>query len=176
MIHAKIKTVVFLLFPALLLLAISLTPAGAKPPARRGWDNSGSHCVPVGGSVITNFGAFANDPTTTLGPATGDLRGAVSGSLTGPPQTSGGHVIFQIQHHWVTETGDLLSFDPATATTLPLSQTLFAIITYPAHLKGGTGKFAGATGDINFIGEVDQNAGTALRYVGTVCFADPNNQ
>jgi hypothetical protein len=175
MIRTKTKTIAFLLSPAVLLLAFSLIPAGAKSPAGRGWDTSSSHCVPVGGSVVTNFGAFASDPNTTLGTATGDLRGAVSGSLLSAPQTSNGHVNFQIQHHWVTETGDTLTFDPATLTAQSLSQTLFAILTYPAHLKGGTGRFAGASGDLNFIGEVDVNAGTALRYTGTVCFADPDN-
>jgi len=78
-------------------------------------------------------------------------------------------------HHWVTESGDTLSFDQATATTLPLSQTsptLFAVLTYPVHITGGTGKFAGATGDITNIGEVDLVKGTVFRYSGQVCFAD----
>ena len=37
--------------------------------------NAQPHCTPVGGSVMTNF----ITPDTTLGTATGDLRGAVSG-------------------------------------------------------------------------------------------------
>lgn len=85
------------------------------------------HCVPVGGTVMTNFGAI--DPlTNTLGPATGDLRGAVSATLLGAPQPSaGGTVAFHVQHHWVTESGDTITVDPAVATAAPLSQTLFAI-------------------------------------------------
>jgi hypothetical protein len=73
------------------------------------------------------------------------LRGAVSGTLLGPPQLVSGTVVFHVQHHWVTESGDMLTFDPAVATTAPISQTLFAVITYPVQVTGGTGKFAGAT-------------------------------
>jgi hypothetical protein len=130
------------------------------------------HCVPVGGMVMTNFGAI--DANTTMGIATGDLRGAVSGTLLGAPQPgAGGTLVFHVQHHWVTESGDTLTFDPAVATTAPLSQTLFAVITYPVHITGGTGKFAGAIGDIKNIGEVDLAAqATIFRYSGQVCFAE----
>jgi len=122
---------------------------------------------------MTNFGAI--DPlTNTLGPASGDLRGAVSATLLGAPQPgAGGTIVFHVQHHWVTESGDTILFDPAVATTAPLSQTLFAVITYTAHITGGTGKFAGATGDLTFIGEVDLGAkATAFRYSGQVCLAE----
>ena len=119
---------------------------------------------------MTNFGAI--DANTTMGIATGDLRGAVSGTLLGPPQLVSGTVVFHVQHHWVTESGDMLTFDPAVATTAPISQTLFAVITYPVHVTGGTGKFAGATGDITNIGEADLIAGTVFRYSGQVCFAE----
>jgi hypothetical protein len=129
------------------------------------------HCTLVGGSIMTNFGAI--DQNTTMGTATGDLRGAVSGTLLGQPQQVGNTVVFHVQHHWVTESGDTLNFDQATATTVPLSQTLFAILTYPLHLTGGTGRFASATGDMNAIGEVDLSAGTVFRYSGQVCFAAP---
>jgi hypothetical protein len=63
----------------------------------------------------------------------------------------------------------------AAANTVLLSQTPFAIVTYPLHLTGGTGRFAGATGDMNAIGEVDLVKGTVFRYGGQVCFADPGN-
>jgi hypothetical protein len=108
-----------------------------------------------------------------MGTATGDLRGAVSGTILGAPHPGAGNtLVFHVQHHWVTESGDTLTFDPAVATTTPLSQTLFAIITYPVHLTGGTGKFAGATGDFTNIGEVDLVKGTVFRYSGQVCFAE----
>lgn len=119
---------------------------------------------------MTNF----INSNTTLGTATGDLQGAVGASLLGSPQPGpGGTVVFHVQHHWVTDAGETLTMDPAIATTQPLSQTLFAVVTYPLHVSGGTGRFAGATGDITNIGEVDlsKNA-TVFRYTGQVCFAE----
>ena len=150
-------------------MALFSGPSPAPKAAPRS-TASERHCVPVGGTVMTNFGAI--DANTTMGMATGDLRGAVSGTLLGPPQLVSGTVVFHVQHHWVTESGDMLTFDPAVATTAPISQTLFAVITYPVHVTGGTGKFAGATGDITNIGEVDLIAGTVFRYSGQVCFAE----
>ena len=170
MIRMKLSTISLLLTPALLLVALSLASAGSHPSASRGWNNPDRTCVPVGGTSLTNFGAISS--TTTLGPVTGDLRGAVAASLLGSPVTSGSNVLFTVQHHWVTESGDTLFFDTATVKTVPLSQTRFAIVDYPVHLKGGTGKFAGATGDFNSLGEVDLNDGNVLRYFGKVCFAD----
>jgi len=158
-----------ILVPAFIGSSGSHPAAKAQPHP----DLPGGHCTHVGGSIITNFGAV--DPNTTLGPATGDLRGAVAATLLTPPQSGpNGTVIFHVQHHWVTESGDIILFDPATATTAPLSQTRFAIISYPAHVSGGTGKFAGATGDLTAFGEADLQAGTALRYSGQVCFAEPD--
>ena len=53
---------------------------------------------------------------------------------------------------------------------MPLSQTRYAVIRYPVHINGGTGKFANARGDMNNIGEVDLGSGqTVFRYSGTVC-------
>ena len=155
------------------LFSALLASSGSRPAKARREHVSGGKCIHVGGSIITNFAVV--DPNTTLGPATGDLRGAVAATLLTPPQPgSGGTVLFNVQHHWVTESGDNIYFDKAVATTLPLSQSRFAIINYPAHIDGGTGKFAGATGDLTNIGEADLQAGTAFRYSGQVCFADPD--
>jgi hypothetical protein len=172
----RITRIAFLVSIAILLFSFVASSGGrgpavphpqSEPPDR--------HCTPVGGTVMTNFGAI--DQNTTMGTATGDLRGAVSGTLLGAPQPGAGStLVFHVQHHWVTESGDTLSFDPATATTVPLSQTLFAVVTYPLHLTGGTGRFAGATGDLNTIGEVDLVKGTVFRYSGQVCFAAADNQ
>jgi hypothetical protein len=52
----------------------------------------------------------------------------------------------------------------------PWPPGLYAIITYPVHLSGGTGKVAHVTGDFNSIGEVDLNSGQiVLRYSGQLC-------
>lgn len=154
------------------LLSAFLGSSGSHPAAKAQPQSvSGGNCIRVGGSIITNFGAV--DANTTLGPATGDLHGAVAASLLTPPQPGpGGTVLFNVQHHWVTESGDNIYFDHAVATTLPLSQTRFAVVSYPVHIVGGTGKFAGATGNLTFWGEADLVAGTAFRYSGEVCFAD----
>jgi len=170
MTFARIARIAFLISIAVLLFAFIASSGGHRAAAAQpSSERSEGHCKPVGGMILTNFGAI--DQYTTMGVATGDLRGAVSGTLLGQPLQTGTTVVFHIQHHWVTESGDTLFFDPATATTVPLSQTLFAIVTYPLHLTGGTGRFAGATGDMNAIGEVDLSAGTVFRYSGQVCFA-----
>ena len=152
-----------------------LASSGGHPAAKAQPHNMNSdrHCKSVGGSIITNFGAV--DQYTTLGPATGDLGGAVAATLTQPPAAGPqGTVIFHIQHHWVTNSGDNIFFDPAIATTQPISLNLFAVITYHVNISGGTGKFAGATGELDNIGEADLVRGTAFRYSGQVCFADPD--
>lgn len=166
---ARYALVVMTVFVPLLAVLSAASPTPRPVPPTGAADR---HCVPVGGMLMTNFGAI--DANTTMGMATGDLRGAVSGTLLGAPQPGAGNtLVFHVQHHWVTESGDTLTFDPATATTVPLSQTLFAILTYPVHMTGGTGKFAGATGDLTNIGEVDlKAAATVFRYSGQVCFAD----
>ena len=94
--------------------------------------------------------------------------------------------MFTVQHHIVTDEGDFVSADEAQATAMPVKDAphpLFAIVTYPVDITGGTGKFVGATGDITNIGEVSVpnfasneplNGGTLiLRYSGQICFATP---
>lgn len=159
------------------IAAVVLLPSAGSSPNSLSFaqsTNAAPHCSPIGGMLMTNFGAI--DPSTTMGTATGELRGAVSASILGSPQPGAGNtVVFHVQHHWVTESGDTLNLDPADVTTMPISQTLFAVVTDHVHLAGGTGKFSGATGDIDFIGEVDLATGTVFRYSGQVCFAAPGN-
>jgi hypothetical protein len=127
-------------------------------------------CHAVGGMLMTNLGAV--DASTTMGPATGDLQGAVGATILSS-EVVGNNLVFHVQHHWVTESGDTLSFDPATATTTSVGPGLYAVVTYPVHLAGGTGKFARVTGDFNNIGEVDLNsAQLVLRYSGQLCSPD----
>ena len=172
----KLLSTALVLSSSFLLLAF--VPAKGNPKAAPPASSSGDerHCVPVGGMVMTNFGAI--DQATTLGYATGDLKGAVGATLLGNPQPGpGGTFIFRVQHHWVTESGDAINVDPAIATTVPIpnSSTLFAVVTYPIRITGGTGKFAGATGNLTNIGEADLVKGTVFRYSGQVCFADPED-
>ena len=92
------------------------------------------HCTPAGGMLMTNLGAV--DPATTMGVATGDLKGAVGATILST-EVNGNMLIFHVQHLWVTESGDTLAFDPATATTTPVAPGLYAVVSYPVHLKGG---------------------------------------
>jgi hypothetical protein len=115
------------------------------------------------------------DPSTTLGLATGDLKGAVTAAILSVTQNSDGTVSFAVQHHLVTESGDSISFSRATAVSMPLSATRYAVISYPVHINGGTGKYANARGELDSIGEVDLGSGqTVFRYSGTVCLVTGN--
>ena len=143
------------------LMGMVVGGAAAQKSTRR------QTCQSVGGMLMTNLGAI--DASTTMGPVTGDLKGSVSGTVLST-EVIGNNLVFHIQHHWVTESGDTLSFDPATATTTAVAAGLYAIITYPVHLTGGTGKFAHTIGDLTSIGEVDLNSGQiVLRYSGKIC-------
>jgi len=129
-----------------------------------------AQCRQVGGAVITNFGGV--DANTTLGPASGDLSGAVAASIIGVAPGANGTTVFTVQHHWVTDAGHAIFFKVAEATVAPVAPGVFGVVSYEAVLKGGTGKFTGATGTLHFTGEADLNAGTiALRYNGRVCLA-----
>jgi hypothetical protein len=120
--------------------------------------------------LMTNLGAV--DEATTMGPVTGDLKGAVGATIL-DTESNGNKLVFHVQHHWVTEAGDTLTFSPATATTTQVAAGLYAVVTYPVHLTGGTGRYAHATGDFNAIGEADLNSGQiVLRYSGQLCFAN----
>ena len=131
------------------------------------------HCTPAGGMLMTNLGAV--DAATTMGVATGDLKGAVGATILSMERTGKTTLILHVQHHWVTESGDTLFFAPATATTTLVGPDLYAMVTYPVHLNGGTGKFAGATGDITNIGEADLGTGRVVtRYIGQICYAGGN--
>jgi hypothetical protein len=128
------------------------------------------HCTPVGGSVMTNFITGA----TTLGTATGDLGGAVSASLLGITTAADGTVVFSIQHHWTTDAGDTLEIALAHAKAKEVAPGLYAILSYPVSISGGTGRFGGASGTVSNIGAVDLNTQrTIFRYQGEVCFKVP---
>ena len=75
---------------------------------------------------MTNLGAV--DEATTMGIATGDLKGSVGATILST-ETDGNTLILNVQHHWVTESGDTLAFDTATATTTRVASGLYAIVT-----------------------------------------------
>jgi hypothetical protein len=130
-------------------------------------------CSSIGGVMITNLGVV--DQETTMGVAMGDLKGAVAATIQSVTPNSDGTVSFTVQHHFVTETGDIIFFNPATAVTLPVSATRYAVLDYPVTINGGTGKYAHATGQTNAIGAVDLGSGqTVFRYSGKLCLVSGN--
>ena len=147
-----------------LLLALSTTTAFAAKP----------HCSQIGGMILTNLGGFGviDGQPTTLGVATGDLKGALGVQIVG---ASPDFTTITVRHHWVTEDGETLNFDQATLHGTWVSQTLLAVTDYKPHLSGGTGRFANATADTSAIGELDFSTGHAvLRYSGTLCYGGTN--
>lgn len=131
-------------------------------------------CTSVGGVILTNLGGFGviDGSPTTLGVATGDLKGALGVQIV---SASPDFTAITVQHHWVTDDGETLNFDQATAHGTFVAPGLLAVTEYKAHLSGGTGRFANATGDFTNIGEIDFNTGHAvLRYSGTLCVANGN--
>jgi hypothetical protein len=47
----------------------------------------------------------------------GDLRGAVAATILNVAPGSNGTTVFTVQHHFVTQAGDAILVDQATATT-----------------------------------------------------------
>jgi len=132
------------------------------------------HCSDVGGAILTNVGGFGqvDGALTTMGVATGDLKGAIGVQIVGG---SSDFTSIDVQHHWVTENGETLNIGPATLQGAFVDQGLLAVRKYKAHLSGGTGRFANASGDLSFIGEIDLNTGqVVLRYSGSFCVAASN--
>jgi hypothetical protein len=68
------------------------------------------NCQEVGGAILTNSLPTAEQGTkgTTLGTATGDLRGGLGVDVLSITPGSSGTTVYHVQHHWVTETGDTI--------------------------------------------------------------------
>lgn len=133
-------------------------------------ENASSHCVPVGGALMTNIGAIAG--VTNLGPVFGDLQGSVAATILG--QNSNGS--YNVQHYWVTAAGDTITLEQAVLfPTYPTSDKDIVAVpwgNYRSYIKGGTGKFNNATGYLDYFGIADFQQNTlVLRYRGEVCYA-----
>src|SRR5438309_9628125 len=127
-------------------------------------------CVPVGGGVITNIGVITAD--RTLGVATGDLKGAVGVQIVGQSPGMNGTTVLSVHHYWVTDAGDTIFVAPAQLTAFPVAPGLFAVVTYPVSMIGGTGQFHGATCHLDRIGVAAFNNGVVgLRHSGRIWFA-----
>jgi hypothetical protein len=129
-----------------------------------------SHCVAVSGALMTNIGAIAG--VTNLGPASGDLAGSLAATILG--QNSNG--TYNVQHYWVTAAGETITLKKAVLTpTYPTNDPGIVAVpwgNYRSYISGGTGKFEGATGLLDYFGMADFYQNTlVLRYRGQVCYA-----
>jgi len=124
-------------------------------------------CQIVGGMLMTNIGAI--EGVTNLGPVTGDLQGSIAATIKG--QDNKGN--FLVQHYWVTSSGETIVLKEAVLTPVATSDpNVVAVLwgNYFSDILGGTGKFANATGRINYFGIADFGQRTlVLRYRGRVC-------
>jgi hypothetical protein len=128
-------------------------------------------CVQVGGELMTNIGAIAGQ--TNLGPVFGDLSGSVAATILG--QNSNG--TYNVQHYWVTSAGETITMKQAVLTpTYPTGSRAIVAVpwgNYRSVIDGGTGKFEGATGYLDYFGMADFTQNTlVLRYRGEVCYAE----
>jgi hypothetical protein len=128
---------------ATLCAVTELTPNGAFAQSEK----ADPHCAPIGGTILTNLAVI--DASTTLGTATGDLKGAVAARIVGVSSGLGGTTLLSVQHHFVTESGDTINVAVATATVVQVAPGLLAVVSYPVKIIGGTGRFSGATGSFN---------------------------
>jgi hypothetical protein len=150
---------------ALACLTFGLAPFATERALAQGKSN----CVSVGGALMTNVNVVAG--TTNMGPVFGDLAGSVAAvPLTGA---------VGYRHYWVTTAGDTIKFADAILNAEPQDfldgGSVIAIRWghYGSQIVGGTGKFDGATGWLDYFGLVDFQKNTlVLRYSGYVCYAN----
>ena len=133
--------------------------------------HAASECKPVAGALMTNIGAIGG--VTNLGPVFGDLSGSVAATILN--QNANG--TYNVQHYWVTSAGDTIKLKVAILTpTYPTTDPAVVAVpwgNYRSYIAGGTGKFQGATGYLDYFGIADFSQGTlVLRYHGQVCYAE----
>jgi hypothetical protein len=148
-----------------ILLASLLAVIITFPPNAAG---QAKVCHQVGGVLMTDVGAI--DGVYNLGPVFGDLAGSVAAKVLGSDGKT-----FTLQHYWVTSTGETIVFAPAVLTpTFPTSDPNIVAVPWGNYrsdiIPGGTGKYADATGFLDYFGMADfKKLNLVLRYKGEVC-------
>lgn len=124
------------------------------------------HCQRVGGALMTNIGVIpVGGPFgTNLGPVFGDLKGSVAATILG--ENSDG--TFNVQHYWVTASGETIKLGVAHLKPVypfPQTQNIVAVLwgNYRSHIEGGDGKFAKATGYLDYFGAADFSQSTLVK-------------
>jgi hypothetical protein len=128
------------------------------------------NCHHVSGSISANVIANSN-VGLALGTVTGGLAGATMATFTASPG-SGGDLNLVLHHNFVTDSRDSLgTSDTGTLIPVPgLSNIYRMSVNYT--ITGGSGRFTGATGNLQNHGEADLNTGLlTLTYIGQVCTA-----
>ena len=173
----RMVTVLGLAGVAFALLAFVPNGPARSTPVVLADSRDESPCTPVGGVLMTNIGVI--DGKTNLGPVFGDLAGSVAAEpLSGE---------LGYHHYWVTTSGDTIYFKDALLNADPSDflqgGTVVAVRWghYRSVINGGTGKFQGATGYLDYFGLADFNTvdpdskqpglTLVLRYRGKVCYA-----
>ena len=140
-------------------LALCVVLLGAAIEAR-------ADCQYVRGSIAETRISLGTEPTRFLGTVTGVLNGAVTVTLLSPPPNVRSLDIF------VTKSGDVLRFEGRpTRTPVPGEPGEF-IAHVDLDVVGGSGKYEGAYGTMEFDG-LSHNAAvppnSEFIYKGTVC-------
>jgi hypothetical protein len=106
-------------------------------------------CPEVAAQVSDVIGCIIN-PTLRI---TGDLAGAL-GIYVFSITPGGNGVVAKVHHHWVTDAGDTIYLEDAIATAFQVGafSGVYAVAgnSYTVNIIGGTGRFAGATGQFRF--------------------------
>jgi hypothetical protein len=144
-----------------------------------------TNCKEISGGIVTNVlnesGTVngMNFVATTLGTATGDLKGALGVYFFSIAGVGTPTVVAMVHHHWVTEAGDTILLHDATANAFQVGNLagVYGVGdgSYTVKVIGGTGRFADATGNLSLIGVLDITTGrVVLRYQGEICFGQPD--
>jgi hypothetical protein len=167
---------------ALCALCALVAPGNAWAGDRRdaGGAAAAAQCDRVSGKAIWWLIPSPNDPIgRVLGPATGDLRGAVSAFLTSLGPQSDGSLRATSIETWALNSSDLIIFS-GVATFVPQPNQPIGTVSDALSLTvvGGTGSYAGATGSLDVRGMGYAIFGPAagpgnsffeIKYNGTIC-------
>jgi len=127
-----------------------------------------NNCTAVSGTIAASV--VGGDPVTVLGTVSGDLAGATRAIVTSQQNGAEGTVELGLAHDFATDDRSTLKTnDKAVWTPIAGSPGVFHMAT-KYEVVGGTGRFAGASGQMINQGIADTNTGlVTLSYSGKIC-------